>query len=141
MIVDKPKYIDNLLNITYYARAMLDKDPKTMTVPQRYAAQAKYEAYLQEKIKNPIAASIAMRDEVRRHPIEDMKNFTQNRIKLEKNPAIDTLVKEIEKIESNHGRTSYLRQEMIARNRINLHFIMPKMTKMQKLAFKLRLMF
>lgn len=140
-IVNRVEYIDNLSKIAYWCKSTLDKDSKYFVDHHKSFAAECYENYLKEKIKNPVAASIAMRDVVQRKPIENLGFFSQNVAELERMPHIDKLVKEIAVNEAKNKKTAFLRHELIARNRINAYSVTPRLTGLEKLMFKIKLMF
>ncbi len=140
MKTNKLNYIENLYNKAYYCRASLDKETSFFHGVQEETAAENYKSFLQEKLKNPVAATIAMRDEVRVRPISNIDDFTANRVKLEQKPEIKKLIAQLAAQEINYPGTSYIRQELIAKERVNLHTVTPKLTGIKKLAFKLKLL-
>lgn len=140
-IINRVDYLDNLSELSYMCKATLDKDSRYFIGHNRRFAVQCYENFLHEKIKNPVAASIAMRDVVQKRPIENVKDFAQNLVELERMPHIDKLVKQIADIEAQNSKTAYVRHEIISRNRINAYSVTPKLRGLKKLAFRLKLMF
>ncbi len=139
MKADKVSYIEGLYNKSYGVKTLLDRDTDWFEAFNKKGATKQYEMYLQEKVKNPVAAAIAMRDTVQKHPINNWEDFTKNRVALERQPQIDKLVKQIEQIEAQYPKTGYIRQELIAQGRVNLNYITPRLTGLKKLALKLKM--
>lgn len=134
-------YIENLYANAYCCKTTLDKSAKCFKNSTEALAKEKYCEFLEDKIKNPLAATLAMRDIKEIRPIENIEDFSKNLAKLEKTPEVDCYTKKIKDIESGYNKTGYVRQEIIAQNRISLNYVTPKLNKMEKLAFKLKLMF
>ena len=145
--MDRVSYIENLNNKAYYAKSVMDRDSSLFNEKSEFsrnwvkAASEGYQEYLKEKVKNPVAATIAMRDTVRKTPILNGKSFVLNQAKLERQPEVDQYIKQIANVEEKQAKTSFVRQEIIAKDRINLNSVTPKLKGAKKLAFKLGLMF
>lgn len=141
MNVNKVDYNSRLSSLAYYCKSSLDKNPSCFIGVQEKNATAYYKDFLIEKLKNPISATLAMRDVVAEHPIECIEDFSQNQRKLDAKPEIRDLINKINAKEDLYPKTCYARQEIIAQDRISLNYVKQKLTGLKKLAFKLKLMF
>lgn len=138
--ISKMKYIEGLYEKTYLCKRAIDKDPVCFN-QCKSVAERNYKKYLEEKLKNPVAAKIAMRDVVREHPLKYPEGIGKNLFELEKSPSIDVLVKKIEQMELANHETSFLRAEIISRNRIIQSSVTPKLRGFDKFLFKLKMWF
>lgn len=138
---NKIEYITNLYDTAYYCKTSLDKSSSNFNGINKDIASDKYGQFLNEKLKNPTATAIAMHDIAKSHPIENPIDFGKNIVELEKTPKIDILVKKLSEIDKSQKKTSYLRREIIANDRISLNTVLPKLTGLQKLRFRFKLMF
>ena len=141
MKISKVDYVDNLYNKAYWCKTALDKSHKSFDTTCYRTAANTYRAYLKEKIKNPVAAKIAMINTVKEHPIKNKDDFTKNLMEIEKNPKVETYLKKIQEIEASQARTNYIRTELLANDRINLNYVKPKLTGWQKLKLRLKILF
>ena len=145
--MDRVSYIENLNNKAYYAKSVMDRDSSLFNEKSELsrnwvkAASEGYQDYLKEKVKNPVAATIAMRDTVRKSPILNPESFVENQAKLERRPEVDQYICQLAANDLMQAKTAYVRQEIIAKDRINLNSVTPKLKGAKKLAFKLGLMF
>lgn len=99
-----------------------------------------YEEFLKEKIKNPVGMDIAMRDVLRREPVEDMIEFSSNVAYIEQNKGIKTLLKELYSQEAKRGKTQDLKEALIENNRINHDRITPALKGFNKFILMLKLL-
>lgn len=98
-----------------------------------------YNGFLQEKVKNPVAAEIAMHEFSRKHNI-DPTTLTGNRIILERVPENDFLANKLKTdYKKNYPKTGKIRRALIYNDRFALNEIKPKLTNsLKKLFIKLQ---
>ena len=125
---------DTLTNRAYWARVVL-QSPST---PDKYDIGT-YNAFLEEKCKNPVAADIALRDSIRKSGYESSL-IGYNKALLERAPENDYLAKKLRTDSiKNYPNTGRLRNLLIEHDRFSLDSVRPKMTnKLQKLLIKIK---
>ena len=141
MNISKVDYVDKLYNKAYWCKTALDKSHESFDTNSYRTASNTYRAYLKEKIKNPVAATIAMINTVKEHPIKNKEDFTKNLIQIEKHPKIEAYLKKLQEIEASQAKTSYIRAELLANDRININYVKPKLSGWEKFKLKLKMLF
>ena len=131
---------DEVYNKAYWAKAYLDTRP---CLYERKEASKHWKAFLKEKRECPTRANAAMQKVINRQSIY-YPNFFELHKKdvLKNNPKIDMLVREIDSIEAkNYPKTRELREKLTKNNRITTSCVTKKLSGLQKLLLKLKLMF
>lgn len=125
---------DNLRNATKWAALSCDSPwiPDNIDIND-------YNRFLQEKVKNPVAAEIAMHEFSRKNNI-DSTALTGNRVRLERAPENDFLAKQLKTdYKKNYPKTGKMRWALISNNRFSLNEVKPKLTNcLKKLFIKLQ---
>lgn len=130
-------YIENLYEKAYLCKASLDKGYKYRDGVHFNSEQKYYKNFLQEKKRNFLGATLAMKQVLEEHPIRQAENYEYNKAFFERNPEIDSLIKECEEQENTSYRhTKLLRKKLIDKNRINLNSVTPKMSTWEKVCFR-----
>lgn len=124
---------DVLRVITKFYRDDLDRTERDYN-PK--SAEISYKNFLIEKIKNPVAADAVLMDCLNKQPIKHIYYFYTFKEQLEKLPNIAKLINKIQKIEESHSKTGYLREVLMANNRIKPDYVTQKLSGLRKILLK-----
>ena len=139
--VNKLEYISDLYKKAYWCKATLDKPSQCFKEHSKDIAAEQYKIFMEETVKNLVAATIAMRDVLREHPLQYPGDSFQNIAVLEKQPEIDVLIKQVEQIRLSNSKTASIRHDILATDRINMHIVTPKLRGFEKFCKKLKFIF
>ena len=141
--INKVNTITDLYNSAYLCKTSLDKDfiysknsPKACVDGAVYVCKK----YMKQYVKNPVAAQIAMHQVVQEHPVKNQDNYMKNFEYIGENPAIEDLKKVIVQNSQNQKRTSIVRDALINNDKININYVTSKMSKIEKVVFKLKML-
>ena len=130
----------NIRSSAYWYKHSLDKQPRHFD--SEIAAMDGLN-FMEQKLKNPTYADLAMRDVIKTKPIKYPQFIDRNLKILERNPEFDSLAGKVEKKICQIYPKSYpIRKALIKNDRVTLNWdVMPKLSGFKKFMLKLKMLF
>lgn len=139
-MINKTQYINELQNTSKRLLKAIDQKHENFINNFESIATQEYKQYITNRLKNPVMTAIVMNDVLKNNPPQN-NDTIMNLIRLEKHPEIDTLIKSQKQNRDNYKKTAKLRSKIIEYERINTKNITPKLKKLEKIIFKIKLLF